>query len=70
MAAAPGYSLLAEAVSCTVSVVKADCVPGGASTNRVRREVNIIFYGYQRPFLVNQFVTFLLDCTFGKMIHI
>ena len=26
------------------------------------------FFGYQRPFLVNPFVTFLLDCKFGKMI--
>ena len=58
MSAAPGNLLLAKAVSCAVSVVKADCVQGGATTSHVRRET----------FLVNRFVTFLLDCTFGKMI--
>ena len=41
MAAALGDPLLAKAVSCAVSVVKADRVPGGAATNRVRREVSI-----------------------------
>ena len=34
-------SLLAKAVSYTVSVVKADHVQGGAATNRVRREISI-----------------------------
>ena len=34
-------SLLAKAVSCAVSVVKSDCVQGGAATNRVRREISI-----------------------------
>ena len=38
MAAALGDSLLAKAVSCTVSVVKTDRVQGGTATNRVRRE--------------------------------
>ena len=61
---APGNSLLAKAVSCAVSVVKADHVQGGAATSHVRREISIS----ERPFLVNRFVTFLLDCTFGKMI--
>ena len=32
MAAALGYSLLAKAASCAVSVVKADHVQGGAAT--------------------------------------
>ena len=41
VAAALGDSLLAKAVSCTVSVVKANRVQGGATTNRVRREVSI-----------------------------
>ena len=31
--------LLAKAVSCVISVVKADCVQGGAATNRVQREI-------------------------------
>ena len=35
---APGYSLLAKAVSSAVSVVK---VQGGAATNRVRREISV-----------------------------
>ena len=34
-------SLLGKAVSWAVSVVKADCVQGGASTKRVRRAINI-----------------------------
>ena len=68
MAVAPGDLLLAKVVSCAVSVVKVDCVQGRAATNSVQMEVSIIFCGYQRPFLVNRFVTFLLDCMFGKMI--
>ena len=65
MTTTPGNSLLAKAVSCAVSVVKADRVQGGAVTSHVRREISI---QSERPFLVNRFVTFLLDCTFGKMI--
>ena len=38
---APGDSLLAKAVSCAISVVKADRVQGGAATNHVRREISI-----------------------------
>ena len=34
-------SVLAKAVSCAVSVVKANCVQGGAITNRVQREIAI-----------------------------
>ena len=56
--AAPGNSLLAKAVSCAVSVVKADRVQSGAATSHVRWEISIS----------ERFVTFLLDCTFGKMI--
>ena len=41
VAASPGDSLLAKAVSCTVSVVKANRVQGGSTTNHVRREVSI-----------------------------
>ena len=52
-----------QAISCTVSVVKADHVQGGATTKG-----DEYFCGYQQPFLVNRFVTFLLDCMFGKMI--
>ena len=65
MATAPGYSLLAKAVSSAVSVVKADRVQGGAATNRVQREVSVSVATrvatMQRPFLVNRFVfvTFL-----------
>ena len=55
VAAAPDNSLLAKAVSCAVSVVKADRVQGGAATNHVRREISIS----ERPFLVNRFVTFV-----------
>ena len=36
-----GNLLLARAISCTVSVVKADRVQGGAATNRVRTEISI-----------------------------
>ena len=39
MSATLGDSLLAKAVSCAISVVKANHVQGGAATNRVRREV-------------------------------
>ena len=34
-------SLLGKAVWCTISVVKADCVQGGATTNRVQRKISI-----------------------------
>ena len=64
VAAASGYSLLAKAVSCAVSVVEVDHVQGRATTNHVRREISISV-AYQRPFLVN---TFLFDCMFGEMI--
>ena len=40
--ATPGDPLLAKVVSCAVSVVKADHVQGGATTNcRVRWEISI-----------------------------
>ena len=39
--AAPGDSLLAKTLWCEVSVVKADCVQAGATTNCVRREISI-----------------------------
>ena len=38
---APGDSLLAKAVSCPISVVKADSVQG--ATNRVRREISFLW---------------------------
>ena len=41
VAAAPGYSLLPKAVTSTVSVVKADHVQGGATTNHVRRAMSV-----------------------------
>ena len=41
MTVVPGDLLLAKALSCAISVVKADCVQCGATTNRVRREINI-----------------------------
>ena len=44
VAAAPGYSLLAKAVSSTVSVIKADRFQGGAATNHVRREVSLFVW--------------------------
>ena len=34
-------SLLGKAVWCAVSVVKADHVQGGATTNRVQRKISI-----------------------------
>jgi len=34
-------SLLGKAVSCAISVVKADRVQGRAATNRVQREISI-----------------------------
>ena len=60
VAAASGYSLLPKAVSCAVSVVKADHVQGRATTNHVQREISISV-AYQQPFLVNTFM-------FGEMI--
>ena len=39
--AAPSDLLHAKALSCEVSVVKADHVQGGATTNRVQREISI-----------------------------
>ena len=41
MAAAPGYSLLPKVITSAVSVVKADHVQGGATTNRVRRTMSV-----------------------------
>ena len=41
MAAAPGYSLLAKAVSSAVSVVKVDRVQGGACTKRDTESVSV-----------------------------
>jgi len=43
VAAVPGDSLLAKAVSCAVSVVKAHRVQGRAATNHVRREISILW---------------------------
>ena len=40
MSATLGDLLLAKAVSCAISVVKANHVQGGAATNCVRREVS------------------------------
>ena len=34
-------NLLAKAVSCAISAVKADRVQGRATTNRVRREISV-----------------------------
>ena len=61
VAASPGDSLFAKALSCIISVVKADRVQDGAATSR-----NKCFCGYQRAFSANRFVTFLLDCKFWK----
>ena len=41
MSATLGDSLLAKAVSCGISVLKANRVQGGAAINCVRREVSI-----------------------------
>ena len=38
---APSNSLLATAVLCAISVVKANHIQGGASTNRVRGDISI-----------------------------
>ena len=46
-------SLLAKAVSCTVSVVKADRVQRGAATKRTRREISISVAVL--PALINRF---------------
>ena len=64
--AAPKDSLLANAVSYAISIVKADRVQGRGTTNLRYK----YFCGYQQHFLarLNRFITFLLDCTFGKMI--
>jgi len=50
------YPLLGKAVSCTVSVVKANCVQDGACTNRVQIKGDKYFCGCpERPALVNRF---------------
>ena len=62
VAAAPGYSLLAKAVLCTVSVVNSPIVFKVEPLQTVYEESKC-FCGYscryQLPFLVNRFVTFL-----------
>ena len=64
MTAAPGDLLLAKPVPCTISVVKANRVQGGAATNCVRREICI---SVSIPMALFG-KSFLSDCTFGKMI--
>ena len=62
VAAAPGYSLLAEAESCAVSVVIGRlCSRRSRYKLCTKRDKCFCGYscGYQRPFLVNRFVTFL-----------
>ena len=61
-------SLLGKAVSHAVSVVIADHVQGGACYKLCTKEISISVGCPEQPALVNRFVTFLLDCTFGKMI--
>ena len=60
MAASPGKLLFGKALLCAVSVVKAGHVQDGAATSRVQREISV-FYGYERAFLANRFVTFLFE---------
>ena len=62
MAASSGYTLLAKAVSCAVSVVKdRSCSRRSRYKLCTKREKCFCGYscGYQWPFLVNRFVTFL-----------
>ena len=42
-------SLRGKAVSCAVSVVKADRVQGGTAMNRVRREISIYVAALNGP---------------------
>ena len=56
--------LLAKAVSRPVSVVKADNVQDVGATNCVRSEIHVSILWLP---MALRFVTFLLDCTFGKM---
>ena len=56
--------LLAKVVSCAVSVVKTNCVQGGAATYRVRRETSISVAVLNGPLGK----PICVDCTFGKMI--
>ena len=60
--AALGDSLLAKAVLCHVSIVRPILI--SLCTNHVRKEMSILWL--PTTFLVNRFVSFLLDCTFGK----
>jgi len=60
VAVAPEYSLLAKAVSCTVSVVKGQsCSRRSCYKPCTKRDKCFCGYscGYQRSFLVNGFVT-------------
>ena len=57
VAASPGNSLLAKALLCTLSGVKAGRVQDRAATSRVCREMCKCFCGYQWAFLINRIVT-------------
>ena len=58
-----GQIAVGKALSCAVSVVKAGDVQDGAATSCVQKEISA-FYGYERAFFANRFVTFLFECKF------
>ena len=70
MTAALGDLLLAKALLCAISVVKADRVQGEANTAMYKgRYSTCISLATNGPvWYVNRYVTFRFECTFGKMI--
>ena len=64
---AVGDSLFAEALSCAISVVKANRVQDGATTSCVRREISVSV-ATVGAFWQNDLLPFGLSVCFGKMI--
>ena len=68
MTAASGDLLLAKALLCAISVVKADFVQGEANTAMYEARYSISLATNGPVWYVNRYVTFLFESTFGKMI--
>ena len=62
-----GRFTVAKALSCAVSVVKANHVQDGATTSRVCREISVSM-ATNGPFWQNDLLPLCLSVGFGKMI--
>ena len=62
-----GDSPFAEALSCVISVVKADRIQDGTATSCVCREISVSV-ATNRPFWQIDLLPFCLTVCFGKMI--